>query len=143
MGFKLPSVISPSNFTQLQDVPASYTGEGSKVVAVKADETGLEFINAGSGSGDVVGPASSTFRAIATYADATGKLLLDNNTAIIDGDGNISAANLSGTNTGDQVITLTGDVSGSGTGSFDVTITNTSLLTRGKAIALSQAVAIL
>lgn len=36
--------------------------------------------------------------------------------------GNISAANLSGTNTGDQTITLTGDVTGSGTGSFAATI---------------------
>lgn len=36
--------------------------------------------------------------------------------------GNISALNLSGTNTGDQTITLTGDVSGSGTGSFAATL---------------------
>lgn len=36
--------------------------------------------------------------------------------------GNISALNLSGTNTGDQTITLTGDVTGSGTGSFATTL---------------------
>ena len=36
--------------------------------------------------------------------------------------GTISASNLSGTNTGDQTITLTGDVTGSGTGSFAATI---------------------
>jgi hypothetical protein len=36
--------------------------------------------------------------------------------------GNVTGSNLSGTNTGDQTITLTGDVSGSGTGSFAVTI---------------------
>lgn len=36
--------------------------------------------------------------------------------------GAISASNLSGTNTGDQTITLTGDVTGSGTGSFSATI---------------------
>lgn len=34
----------------------------------------------------------------------------------------IAASNLSGTNTGDQTITLTGDVTGSGTGSFAATI---------------------
>ncbi len=34
----------------------------------------------------------------------------------------ISASNLSGSNTGDQTITLTGDVTGSGTGSFATTI---------------------
>jgi len=38
-----------------------------------------------------------------------------------------SAANISGTNTGDQTITLTGDVSGSGTGTFATTITNAEL----------------
>lgn len=38
--------------------------------------------------------------------------------------GVISATNLSGTNTGDQTITLTGDVTGSGTGSFVTTIAN-------------------
>ena len=37
--------------------------------------------------------------------------------------GNISATNLSGTNTGDQTITLTGEVTGSGVGSFGTTIT--------------------
>jgi len=36
--------------------------------------------------------------------------------------GAISGSNLSGTNTGDQTITLTGDVTGSGTGSFAATI---------------------
>lgn len=38
--------------------------------------------------------------------------------------GAISGFNLSGTNTGDQTITLTGDVTGSGTGSFAATIAN-------------------
>lgn len=38
--------------------------------------------------------------------------------------GSISASNLSGTNTGDQTITLTGDVTGSGTGSFATAIAN-------------------
>lgn len=36
--------------------------------------------------------------------------------------GTISASNLSGTNTGDQTITLTSDVTGSGTGSFATTV---------------------
>jgi hypothetical protein len=38
--------------------------------------------------------------------------------------GAISGSNLSNTNTGDQTITLTGDVTGSGTGSFAATIAN-------------------
>lgn len=36
--------------------------------------------------------------------------------------GNVTGANLSGSNSGDQIITLTGDVTGSGTGSFAATI---------------------
>jgi hypothetical protein len=36
-------------FTDLTDVPSSYTGQGGKVVAVKDDATGLEFIEAPSG----------------------------------------------------------------------------------------------
>lgn len=35
-------------FTDLTDVPAAYTGQGGKVVAVKADVSGLEFITASS-----------------------------------------------------------------------------------------------
>jgi len=39
-----------TEFIELTDVPASYTGQGSKVVAVKVDETGLEFVAGGGGS---------------------------------------------------------------------------------------------
>jgi len=41
--------------------------------------------------------------------------------------GAISASNLSGTNTGDQLITLTGDVTGSGTGTFAATLSNSGV----------------
>ena len=40
---------------------------------------------------------------------------------------NAAVANLSGTNTGDQTITLTGDVTGSGTGSFTTTLSNSGV----------------
>lgn len=36
----------PAAFTDLSDVPAAYTGQGSKIVAVKADVSGLEFVAA-------------------------------------------------------------------------------------------------
>jgi len=39
-----------TEFIELTDVPASYTGQGSKVVAVKVDETGLEFVAGGGGT---------------------------------------------------------------------------------------------
>ena len=42
--------------------------------------------------------------------------------------GTVTGSNLSGTNTGDQTITLTGDVTGSGTGSFATTLSNTGVV---------------
>jgi len=39
-----------TEFIELTDVPASYTGQASKVVAVKADESGLEFVAGGGGA---------------------------------------------------------------------------------------------
>jgi hypothetical protein len=41
--------------------------------------------------------------------------------------GTVTGSNLSGSNTGDQTITLTGDVTGSGTGSFATTIANNAV----------------
>jgi hypothetical protein len=41
--------------------------------------------------------------------------------------GTVTGSNLSGTNTGDQTITLTGDVTGSGTGSITTTLANTAV----------------
>lgn len=43
--------------------------------------------------------------------------------------GTITGSNLSGTNTGDQTITLTGDVTGSGTGTFPTTLATVNLTT--------------
>jgi hypothetical protein len=41
--------------------------------------------------------------------------------------GTVTGSNLSGTNTGDQTITLTGDVTGTGTGSFATTLSTTGV----------------
>lgn len=61
-------------------------------------------------------------------ADVTHPGMINNTVQSFSGNkiftGTISASNLSGTNTGDQTITLTGDVTGSGTGSFAATISN-------------------
>lgn len=64
------------------------------------------------GTGDVVGPASAVNNNVVFFDGITGKLIKD------------SGLTLSGSNTGDQTITLTGDVTGSGTGSFAATIAN-------------------
>lgn len=42
--------------------------------------------------------------------------------------GSVTGSNLSGTNTGDQTITLTGQATGSGTGSFAVTLDNSAVI---------------
>jgi len=67
------------------------------------------------GTGDVVGPASAVDNNIAFFDGTTGKLIKD------------SGLTISGSNTGDQTITLTGDVTGSGTGSFATTLANTAV----------------
>lgn len=53
--------------------------------------------------------------------------------------GTVTGSNLSGTNTGDQTITLTGDVTGSGTGSFGTTLAtvNSNVGTFGSATQAS------
>ena len=38
------------DFLELKDVPSSYSGQGGKIVSVKTDGTGLEFITNGGGS---------------------------------------------------------------------------------------------
>lgn len=67
------------------------------------------------GSGDVVGPASAVNNRVVFFDGTTGKLIKD------------SGLTLSGSNTGDQTITLTSDVTGSGTGSFATTIANNAV----------------
>jgi hypothetical protein len=46
--------VAASAFTDLTDVPNSYSGAGGKVVAVKDTEDALEFIDASSGGGGLV-----------------------------------------------------------------------------------------
>lgn len=80
--------------------------------------SGTTLSATGGGTGDVVGPASATDNAIARFDLTTGKLIQNSGITIADG----ATGTLSGTNTGDQTITLTGDVTGSGTGSFAATL---------------------
>jgi hypothetical protein len=47
-----PSLVTA--FTGLTDTPSAYTGEGGKVVAVKSDASGLEFVAGGGGGGEWV-----------------------------------------------------------------------------------------
>lgn len=102
--------------------------EGSGItITTDAGTDTVTIAASGGGSGDVVGPASSTDEALVRFDGITGKLVQNSNATLTDAGaltvtGAIGASNLSGTNTGDQTITLTGDVTGSGTGSFAATI---------------------
>ena len=44
------SVTDTNTFTGLTDTPANYTDNGSKLVAVKSDASGIEFVSAGTGA---------------------------------------------------------------------------------------------
>jgi hypothetical protein len=80
-----PSSPSAIAFTDLTDVPSSYTGEANKIVSVKGDESGLEFVTntgggideltgdvtAGPGSGSQAATLANTAVTPGTYGDAT------------------------------------------------------------------------
>lgn len=50
--YRYMGCFKPTQFVQLTDTPEDYTGESGKFVAVKSDESGLEFVEAGGGSFD-------------------------------------------------------------------------------------------
>jgi hypothetical protein len=69
-GINPPSTIN--TFTGLQDTPNSYSGQAGKVVAVKTDESGLEFITAGGGG--ITGSGTTNEIAYFTGSTAIGSL---------------------------------------------------------------------
>lgn len=98
---------------------ATHTGDATGATAltvVKINGTSL----AGLATGILKNTTTTGVPSIAAQADVTALLGAGSitNTMLA----NAAVANLSGTNTGDQTITLTGDVTGTGTGSFAATI---------------------
>lgn len=100
-----------SNVTHTGDATGS-----TALTVVKINGTSL----AGLATGILKNTTTTGVPSIAAQADVTALLGAGSisNTMLA----NAAVANLSGTNTGDQTITLTGDVTGSGTGSFATTI---------------------
>ena len=84
--------------------------------------SGFTFTNANGIAGTVATP-TSTPNLTLSLGDITPNSIVATTT--------ISATNLSGTNTGDQTITLTGAVTGSGTGSFATTYAGTVPIANG------------
>lgn len=106
---------------------------GIKTTTVSADSIGVTGdINAAAGR---VIASAMTVAALFTGATATFSGIVSANAGLrattVSASGVIGGSNLSGNNTGDQTITLTGDVSGSGTGSFAATV-NPLAITDGK-----------
>jgi len=126
-GSTITMVVAPNFF---QSLYAIYTGSvtgipfsGSNTGDVTLAAVGAApNANAASLAGQVLNlqPASAAFPGVVT----TGAQTIAGAKTF---SGAISASNLSGTNTGDQTITLTDDVTGSGTGSFAATVANDAI----------------
>lgn len=129
--------------------------DGQVLTADSTQALGVKWAAAGTGSGDVTGPGSSTDNAISRFDGTTGKII-QNSAATLDDSGNITAGtyngntigagSTSGTNTGDQTSVsgnagtatalqnprtigiITGDATSAGS-SFDGTANNTNALT--------------
>ena len=95
------------------DAVSSVFGRTGAVVGVSTDYSVVGITNTALGASNPSTVAATTITATSTVA-ATGA---------------VTGSNLSGTNTGDQTITLTGGVTGSGTGSFAATVVTNANLT--------------
>jgi hypothetical protein len=91
--------------------PNGYTSNGGTV-------TSFGFTNANGVSGTVTNATSTPNLTVSLGAITPTSVAAS---------GTVTGSNLSGSNTGDQTITLTGDVTGSGTGSFAATIANNAV----------------
>jgi hypothetical protein len=111
----------------VDDRVAALIVAGTNMTITYDDGAGtLTFDAAGGGAGtDLAYTASTRLLASSTGADVTLPLVVAAGDAgLMTGADKTKLDAISGTNTGDQTITLTGDVTGSGTGSFAATIAN-------------------
>lgn len=101
--------------------------DGTVLSADSTQPTGLKYIAVG-GTGTVTNVSVTTANGVsgsvatATTTPAITLTLGAITPSSVNASGTVAGSNLSGTNTGDQTITLTGDASGSGTGSFATTL---------------------
>lgn len=107
---------------------------GQVLMADSGSPTGLSWQTiGGTGGGSVIGFTFVDANGIAgtvfnpTLTPTLTLSLNDITPSSVAATGTVTGSNLSGTNTGDQTITLTGDVTGSGTGSFATTLSNTGV----------------
>ncbi len=113
-----PTTVSASgNVSSGGNIVATGTVLGSNLSGINTGDSGtvttVSVVTANGVSGTV---------ATATTTPAITLSLAAITPTSVAASGNVSGSNLSGTNTGDQTITLTGDVTGSGVGSFAATV---------------------
>lgn len=128
------------------DLPLEGGSGGSGITSINGNTTAAQVITGGtgisvssvagtttitatgSGSGTVTSVSVTTANGVSgtvatpTTTPAISLTLGAITPSSVAASGTVTGSNLSGTNTGDQTITLTGDVTGSGTGSFAATI---------------------
>jgi hypothetical protein len=113
----------------------SYTGNGGKVLAVNVGATDTEWITVatgGGGTGDVVGPASSTDNTVVRFDGTTGKIIQTSGVTINDSN-EITTGVWKGTEVGvayggTGASTLTGIIKGNGTSAFTAATAGTDYL---------------
>ena len=111
----------------------SFNTRTGAVTLSSSDVTSALGYTPGTGSGTVTSVAASGTQGVSVSGSpitGTGTLTIGLGAispSSVAATGTVTGSNLSGTNTGDQTITLTGDVTGSGTGSFSTTLANTAV----------------
>jgi hypothetical protein len=113
-------------FAKMQDISVGHVigrhTSGSGDPELVGIDGGLEFqganIQRSALTGAITASAGSNTTSLGSFT------LAQLNTALSDADVATGGGTATGTNTGDQTITLTGDVTGSGTGSFAATLAN-------------------
>lgn len=124
---------------KISQLPAAGTLDGTELVpivqtgtTVKTTAQDIADLSAG-GGGTVTAVSVTTANGISgsvanpTTTPAISLTLGAITPTTVNASGAVTGSNLSGTNTGDQTITLTGQVTGSGTGSFATTIANNTV----------------
>lgn len=77
-----PGDIGDASFLDFEDTPNTYVGYESNFLRVTPAGDGVQFIPPPAGTGDVLGPVSSTHEHIAIFDGPSGKVIKDGDNTI-------------------------------------------------------------